>query len=187
MMHSSKLTRMTAFSLVISKLSLLIIIILIVINIYSWLEPKLILEKYGLGFSLTNRILLHFSENTLSSWKLTSGIFISTIPLLFLGGSLWAFHQLFGNYRKGDYFSKNTVKYLEYAGWGVIIWAMLDILFEPLLTVWLTMGAPAGQRFFSLSLSPSHLVAIFISVCLAVISRILYQACDIYDENKSII
>ncbi|MBI6547484.1 DUF2975 domain-containing protein [Xenorhabdus lircayensis] len=187
MMHSAKLTRMTTLSLVMSKLSLLIIVIMVAINILSWLEPKLILEKYGLGFSLTERILSHIDKNTLCAWTLTGGILISTIPLLSLIGSFWAFHRLFGNYRKGDYFSKHTVKYLEYAGWGVILWSVLDILCEPLLTVWLTMSAPAGERFITLSLTTGHFVAIFISVCLAIISRILYQACDMYDENQSII
>ncbi|MDX7999808.1 DUF2975 domain-containing protein [Xenorhabdus sp. Reich] len=187
MTHSEKLTRMTTISLVMSRLSLFIIIIIMAINILSWLEPKLILEKYGLGFLLTERILSHFIEETLSTWKLTGGILISTIPLLPLVGSFWAFHRLFGNYRKGDYFSKNTVKYLEYVGWGVILWGTLDILCEPLLTLWLTIGAPVGERFVSLSITTGHFVAIFISVCLAIISRILYQACDIYEENQSII
>ncbi|MDR0218765.1 MAG: DUF2975 domain-containing protein [Enterobacteriaceae bacterium] len=187
MMKTKKLTQITTLSLVMSKLSLLTIIIVMMINILSWLKPQLILEKYGLEISLTGRILSHFDYITFSTWKLTGGILISTIPLLFLSGSFWAFHRLFGNYRKGDYFSKHTVKYLEYAGWGVILWSVLDILCEPLLTLWLTIGAPVGERFFSLSLTSSHFVAIFISVCLAIISRILYQACDIYDENKSII
>ncbi|MBC8952472.1 DUF2975 domain-containing protein [Xenorhabdus sp. PB62.4] len=187
MMNTEKLTRITTLSLVMSKLSLLIIIAVMVVNIFSWLEPQLILEKYGLEISLTGRILSNFDHDALSTWKLTGGILISTIPLLSLSGSFWAFHRLFGNYRKGDYFSKRTVKYLEYAGWGVILWSVLDILCEPLLTLWLTMGAPVGERFFSLSLTSSHFVAIFISVCLAIISRILYQACDIYDENQSII
>ncbi|WP_099141776.1 DUF2975 domain-containing protein [Xenorhabdus kozodoii] len=57
---------------------------------------------------------------------------ISTIPLLSLIGRFFAFHRLFGNYRKGDYFSKRTVKYLEYAGWGVILWSILDIFCEPI-------------------------------------------------------
>ncbi|OTA15248.1 hypothetical protein Xvie_02914 [Xenorhabdus vietnamensis] len=186
-MRTSKLTRITTISLVMSKLSLLIIFAVIVMNITSWLEPKLILEKYGFEFSLTGRILSHFDKDTFSTWKLMGGILISTIPLLSLVGSFWAFYRLFGNYRKGDYFSKDTVKYLEYAGWGVVLWSILDIFCEPLLTLWLTMSAPAGERFISLSLTSSHFVAIFISVCLMIISRILYQACDIYEENQSIL
>ncbi|MDC9592719.1 DUF2975 domain-containing protein [Xenorhabdus sp. IM139775] len=186
-MPSEKLTRMTTLSLMMSKLSLLIIILMVTINIFSWLDPKLILGRYGLGFSLTERIVSNFDRDTLAAWKLTGGILISTIPLLSLVGSFWAFHRLFGNYRKGDYFSKPTVKYLEYAGWGIILWSILDILCEPILTGWLAIGAPAGKRFISLSLTTGHFVAIFISVCLTIISRILYQACDIYDENQSIV
>lgn len=187
MMPSGKLTRMTTLSLVMSRLSLLIIILMMVINIFSWLDPKLILGRYGLGFSLTERILSNFDWDTFTAWKLTGGILISTIPLLSLVGSFLAFHRLFGNYRKGDYFSKRTVKYLEYAGWGVILWSILDILCQPVLTLWLTIGAPVGERLISLSITTGHFVAIFISVCLAIISRILYQACDIYDENQSIV
>ncbi|MEQ2025687.1 DUF2975 domain-containing protein [Xenorhabdus szentirmaii] len=187
MTHSEKLTRITTLSLVMSKLSLLIIIIMIAINIFSWLEPKLILEKYGLGFSLTERILPYFDNVAFSFWKLTGGILISTIPLLSLAGSFWAFYRLFSKYRKGDYFSKGTVKYLEYAGWGVIFWSLLDVICEPLLTLWLTISAPAGERFLTLTVTGGHFVAIFISACLAIISRILYQACNIYEENQSII
>ncbi|OTA19361.1 hypothetical protein Xbed_02404 [Xenorhabdus beddingii] len=187
MKHTANPTRTATLSLVMSKLSLLLIIIVIAINIFSWLEPKLVLEKYGLGFALTERILSHLYRDNFSAWKLAGGILISTIPLLSLSGSFWAFHRLFGNYKKGDYFSKRTVKYLEYAGWGVIAWSILDILCQPLLTLWLTMGAPVGERLISLSITAGHFVAIFISVCLAIISRILYQACDIYDENQSII
>ncbi|WP_273575728.1 DUF2975 domain-containing protein [Xenorhabdus anantnagensis] len=186
-MHNSKLTRITTLSLLMSKLSLLIIIAVMVANVLSWLEPKLILEKYGLELALTGRILSHFDKDTFGAWKLMGGILISTIPLLSLVGSFWAFYRLFGNYRKGDYFSKGTVKYLEYAGWGVILWSILDILCQPLLTLWLTISAPVGERFISVSLTSSHFVAIFISVCLTIISRILYQACDIYEENQSIL
>ncbi|AOM39310.1 DUF2975 domain-containing protein [Xenorhabdus hominickii] len=186
-MSASKLTRMTTLSLVMSKLSLLIVFAVIVMNVISWLKPKLVLEKYGLELALTGRILSHFYEDTFSAWTLTGGILISTIPLLSLAGSFWAFYRLFGNYRKGDYFSKTTVKYLEYVGWGVILWSLLDIFCEPLLTLWLTMSAPVGERFISVSLTSGHFVAIFIAACMAIISRILYQACDIYEENKSIL
>ncbi|CDG20756.1 putative membrane protein [Xenorhabdus poinarii G6] len=186
-MHTSKLTRITTVSLLMSKLSLLIIFAVMVINVLSWLKPKFILEEYGLELALTGRALSHFDIEVFSTWKLIGGILISTIPLLSLAGSFWAFYRLFGNYKKGDYFSRITVKYLEYAGWGVILWSLLDIFCEPLLMLWLTLSAPVGERLISLSFTSSHFVAIFIAVCMAIISRILYQACDIYEENQSIL
>ncbi|WP_051690974.1 DUF2975 domain-containing protein [Photorhabdus australis] len=187
MTNSSKLDRMTSLSLIMSKFSLLVITVAIIINTFSWLKPELILEKYGLGYSLTGRILPNFDMYSFNWWQLTGGIFITSIPLSSLIFSLWALHQLFRRYGQGDYFSRKTAKHLGFAAWGVIAWSILDILCEPLLTLWLTMNASAGSHFISFSLTTGHFVAFFMSACLAIISRILYQACDIYAENQSII
>lgn len=187
MTDSSKLDRMANLSLVMSKFSLLVITVAIIINIFSWLKPELILEKYGLGFSLTERILPNFDIYSFSWWQLTGGILITSTVLSSLIFSLWALHQLFRSYSQRDYFSKKTARYLGFAGWGVIGWSMLDILCEPLLTLWLTMNESQGGYFISISLTTGHFVDFFMSACLAIISRILYQACDIYAENQSII
>ncbi|PHM73596.1 hypothetical protein [Xenorhabdus kozodoii] len=90
MIPSEKLTYMTTLSLVMSRLSLLIIILMIAINIFSWLEPKLILGRYGLGFSLTERILSSFDRGTLSAWRLTGGIFDIDDPTPIVD---WAFFR----------------------------------------------------------------------------------------------
>lgn len=89
--------------------------------------------------------------------------------------------------RGGEYFSSAAALHLGKVGKAVALWVLLDFLCEPLLSVWVTMNEPVGQRLITLSVTAPSFVALFLAACIAVIARILWQASEVDSENRTFV
>lgn len=171
--------------------TLWLVISMIVLNASIWIFPTLGSIKNGLGLSfflsdrLVSSVQLDFSS--FPWWQIGGAIFISSIPLVVLSSGLLNLRALFKNYSSGDYFSSHSSAYMEKAGRAVMLWVLLNFLSEPLLSLWITMREPVGQRFLSLSFQPSEVISVFIALCVMLIARILRRAAEINEENKSFV
>lgn len=164
------------------------VIFMLALNAANWFFPMLGMERggYGLSFSLTNKFFSmgRFNIMALSWWKAAGAIVLTSIPLVALSVGLLNLRSLFKEYAQGLYFSSTSSVYLERVGRSVLLWVLLSFLAEPLLGLWLSLGAPVGQRFFSLSIQSSELVSIFVAICIMLIARILRRAAAVDQENK---
>lgn len=188
MMETKKLAN-TAKSM--SLLTLALMAAMLLLNMAYWLWPNLTSIEGGLGFGfgLTDRLVPSLGIDVLAMpwWQTLGAMVISGLPLLVLALGLYQLYLLFTCYGQGDYFTVASALHLGKVGKAVALWVMLAFICEPLLSLWLTMTAPPGQRMVSLSLQPSAFVALFIAASVVMIARILGAASEVADENKQFI
>lgn len=191
MIHQSSTDRLAHFCQRMATVTLFFIVSMLLLNAACWLYPKLnsVEAGYGVGFALTDRLISHINIDVASFpwWQKLGGIVLSSLPLLALTIGLHALYNLFKVYGRKEYFSANTAIYLGKIGRGVMLWTILDLLCEPLLSMWLTLREPEGQRLITLSFDSGHIVALFLSACIAVIARILHQANEVHSENQKFV
>lgn len=183
--------RLAQLSQRMSLLTLLLIVVMLVLNTAVWLFPVLSssAEGLGFGFALSDRLIQERTAQValFPWWQIAGGIVLSSIPLVALAFGLNHLRQLFRNYARGEYFSSAAAQHLGKVGRAVALWVLLDFLCEPLLSVWVTMNEPVGQRLITLSLTPPSFVALFLAACIAVIARILWQASEMDSENRTFV
>ncbi|TFY86911.1 DUF2975 domain-containing protein [Pseudomonas kairouanensis] len=183
--------RLAQLSQRMSLLTLLLIITMLALNAAVWLFPVLSssADGLGLGFALSDRLIQGRAEQVAEFplWQVVGGIVLSSIPLMALASGLNHLRKLFKSYARGEYFSSTSAMHLGKVGKAVAIWVLLDFLCEPLLSVWVTMHAPVGERLITLSLTAPSFVALFLAACIAVIARILWQASEVDSENRTFV
>lgn len=171
--------------------TLLLIVAMVVINAATWFFPSLgsIDGGYGIAFSLSNQLIPGALGvvDSLPIWQRLGAVVISSIPLLVLARGLLSLRALFTSYANGDYFSAAAATHMEKMGRAVGYWVILNFVCEPLLSLWVTMLEPAGQRFISMSFTSSSIVALFVSACVIIIARILRRAASINQENQQFV
>jgi hypothetical protein len=182
--------RLAQLSQRMAVVTLLLIVAMLALNAALWLFPVIAGKNgWGLGFALTDRQLSDIADKAalFPWWQTTGGIVLSSVPLLALAFGLGHLRQLFQSYARGEYFSSEAARHLGKVGRAVAIWVLLDFLCEPLLSVWVTMNEPVGQRMISLSITAPSFVALFLAACISIIARILWQASEVDSENRTFV
>lgn len=183
--------RLAQLSQRMSLITLVLIISMLALNAAVWLYPILSSSTGGLGFgfALSDRQIQGRAEQValFPLWQTLGCIALSSIPLLALAVGLNHLRKLFQNYARGEYFSRVAAAHLGKVGKAVALWVLLDFLCEPLLSVWVTMNEPVGERLISLSVTAPSFVALFLAACIAVIARILWQASEVDSENRTFV
>jgi len=183
--------RIALLSQRMSLLTLLLIIAMLVLNTAVWLFPVLSSSTDGLGFgfALSDRQIQGRAEQValFPLWQTLGGIVLSSVPLMALASGLSHLRKLFQSYARGEYFSSMAALHLGKVGKAVAAWVVLDFLCEPMLSVWVTMNEPVGQRMISLSVTAPSFVALFLAACITIIARILLQASEVDSENRTFV
>ena len=174
-------------SRILATATLLLVAGMLLTNIAYWIAPNIIGTYVG-GFSLSAMPeILQANILLMPAWQIAGAIVLSSIPLLILARGLLALRSLFLAYSKGQYFSAESAELLGKVGKSVAYWVLTSLLLTPVMSVWLTMLRPAGERLFTLNFEPSHLVALFLSASLMIIARSLYNACSLARENQQFV
>lgn len=182
--------RLAQVSQRMAAVTLFLIVAMLAINIVLWLFPLLAAKDgWGLGFALTDRQLSHITDQAMLFpwWQILGGILLSSVPLLALAYGLGNLRRLFQNYSRGEYFSGESAVHLGRVGRAVALWVLLDFLCEPVLSFWVTMNAPIGERLITLSVTAPTFVALFLAACISIIARILGQASEVDSEYRTFV
>ncbi|WP_375379838.1 DUF2975 domain-containing protein [Pseudomonas hormoni] len=173
-----------------AAVTLFLIVAMLAINIVLWLFPFLAAKDgWGLGFALTDRQLSQITDQAMLFpwWQTLGGMLLSSVPLLALAYGLGHLRRLFQNYSRGEYFSSEAAIHLGLVGRAVALWVLLDFLCEPLLSLWVTMNAPIGERLLTISITAPTFVALFLAACISIIARILRQASEVDSEYRTFV
>nr|WP_256669055.1 DUF2975 domain-containing protein [Pseudomonas sp. C2B4] len=173
-----------------AAVTLFLIVAMLAINSALWLFPFLAAQDgWRLGFALTDRQLSPITEQAMLFpwWQKLGGILLSSVPLLALAYGLAHLRRLFQSYSRGDYFSSAAAVHLGLVGRAVALWVVFDFLCEPLLSLWVTMNAPVGERLITISVTAPTFVALFLAACIAIIARILRQASEVDSEYRNFV
>jgi len=182
--------RLAHLSQRMAAVTLLLIVVMLALNAALWVFPIIASKNgWGLGFALSERRLSDIADRAalFPWWQTLGAIALSSVPLLALALGLGHLRQLFQSYARGEYFSSEAARHFGKVGRAVAIWVLLDFLCEPLLSVWVTMLEPVGQRMMSLSITAPSFVALFLAACISIIARILLQASEVDSENRTFV
>ena len=184
------LDRLTRFSQRMATITLCLLLAMLLLNAAYWLFPSLAAnEGYGFEFSISNSLIIAMGADLYSFpwWQITGGIILSSVPLVALALGLNHLRKLFQTYAQRAYFSDIAAHHLGKMGQYVAIWTVLELLCQPLLSYWLTMQEPVGQRMVTLGIDTGNIVALFLAACIAVIAQILKQASKLHCENQQFV
>ncbi|WP_227627350.1 DUF2975 domain-containing protein [Klebsiella michiganensis] len=174
-----------------STATLFLIIAMIFLNSLCWVFPSLssVSDGYGLSFSLTDNLLSDPEINikSLQWWQIVGGMVISGIPLFVLSRGIYNLRILFKLYSQRIYFSLESASLLGNVGKSVIVWNILSLLFQPVLSYWLTFCEGEGNRIISVGFDSQDVVTIFTAVCIILISNIFRLAVSLQEENEQFV
>jgi hypothetical protein len=184
------LDRLTRFSQRMATVTLCLLFALLLLNASSWLFPSFAANQgYGFDFSISNSLINSLGADLYSFpwWQIAGGIILSSVPLLALALGLYHLRKLFQTYAQRAYFSGIAAHHLGKMGQYVAIWTILELLCQPVLSYWITLHEPVGQRMVTLGIDTGNIIALFLAACIAVIAQILKQASKLHCENQQFV
>ncbi|MEB7885405.1 DUF2975 domain-containing protein [Serratia fonticola] len=184
------LDRLTRFSQRMATITLCLLLAMLLFNATYWLFPSLAAnDGYGFHVSISNELIsaLGVDLYLFPWWQIAGGIIFSSVPLLALALGLYHLRKLFQTYAQRAYFSGTAAHHLGKMGQYVAIWTILELLCQPVLSYWITMHEPVGQRMVTLGIDTGNIVALFLAACIAVIAQILKQASKLHYENQQFV
>lgn len=100
---------------------------------------------------------------------------------------LWKIRALFACYALGEVFSERPARHIRWAGFAMVLNALLTIVTYSLGSLVLTYDNPAGQKQFAVALSSDLFFVFLTGGLLMVIGQVLHEACRISTENRQFI
>lgn len=100
---------------------------------------------------------------------------------------LWQLWQLFGDYGRGDVFSRRALKHLRRFSVGVLVSAALAPLAQTAATLAVTLGNAPGQRQLVIGLSSDDYTRVLVGAVLVAITSVMAQAVQVAEENAEFV
>ena len=104
-----------------------------------------------------------------------------------LMGLMWHVRALFGLYAKGQVLTAPPANEISYIGKFLFASAVFGVLADPLFSILLTSGNPAGQRTFALMLSSGDFAYAIGGGLLWLIAWVMQEAVRMADDSARII
>lgn len=175
-------TKLAGLSRVMSILSLLgmAIIPALVTAIFLYPDPTqfLMLRLDHVGVDLTSQIPLQSRVDALAC---------EAAPLGFSVWALWSLHRLFTNYARGDVFSPQTLRHLNYVASALFLGVLANLVMQAPISYLLTWRLGPHHRSISLSFGSNDAVWLFIAGAVLVIARVMAEARRVADENAAFV
>ena len=149
-----------------------------------WLYPLVI--TYSIFFQINALIELGVFDRLISSSTIHSTHFswlhrgvivlIEWIPMTF---TLLIFHRLaklFKLYQRGHLFEMDNIKVIKQISIFMIIGELIELIYQPLMTIALTFHNPAGQHIASISMGSTNINSLITAFIILVASWIMKEA-----------
>lgn len=114
-------------------------------------------------------------------------IMIATLSYFAPAFILCGAYLVFGAFRRGDPFRKETVRSVRFLGMTIIVYALSKIITYSLVVLVLTYDNPPGTKELSLVVNGHTLVTLMIGIIILAVGHILIQASKIAEENRQFI
>ncbi|HDG1693116.1 TPA: DUF2975 domain-containing protein [Kluyvera georgiana] len=168
--------------------TMMLLIAVVLINSLVLFFPALSFsdELRGIRLSLYDQRLsaLNVSLRTLPWWQAAGVGVISLLVMAPLCYSLYQLRSLFKAYAQRNYFSASSAQYMSRVGGSLVVWTVMNLLADPVISYWLTLLNPPGEREILFGFELQHIIWIFISLCVMAVAKILEKASVLYEENK---
>lgn len=112
---------------------------------------------------------------------------IGVLPVCCASYGLVCAMRCFAGFSQGEYFSLRTVKYLRGFAAGIFASVIMGLLASALMSLVLTVGAPAGRRALSLGLGSNELLTLLFAGMVWQIAAIMAKAVALAEENAQFV
>ncbi|MBN8182396.1 DUF2975 domain-containing protein [Roseibium aggregatum] len=99
----------------------------------------------------------------------------------------WNIRQVFKRFQKMEFFSPKTLANVFSFGIWLIVFAVFDLISDPIGSVLLTYDFPPGQRTVDISLDGGEIFFLVLGALMLLFGWILREAALIADENQQFI
>jgi len=154
----------------------IVFILIPVINALVWLFIN------GISDEMQKNILPHYVRLPLPAQARLLGFIVSMLPAGITMYGTWAVVRLFRLYEKGQIFREANVHCFRDISRALIIWCVVRLISDPLMSIALTLHHPPGQRMLSLGLRSMDITALLVGFALAVIAWVMEEGRKLQEE-----
>ncbi len=112
---------------------------------------------------------------------------LAAIAFSLLLAAGWNIRQVFKRFQKMEFFSPKTLANVFSFGIWLIVFAVFDLISDPIGSVLLTYDFPPGQRTVDISLDGGEIFFLVLGALMLLFGWILREAALIADENQQFI
>lgn len=109
------------------------------------------------------------------------------VAIACLSLSIWNIRQVFKRFQMMEFFSPKTLANVISIGVWLIIFAVFDLISDPIGSVILTYDLPPGERSLEVSLDGAEIFCFILGALMLLFGWILREAALIADENRQFV
>lgn len=112
------------------------------------------------------------------------GFAVSALPMLVELFILISLIKLFKLYEQGEIFSLNNVRYIRNIGYALMASQIVDLIYQALMGLALTLNNPHGHRYMKISIDQNNFAILFAGCIVILISWIMAEGCKLREEQQ---
>lgn len=109
------------------------------------------------------------------------------IAVALLSLAVWNIRQVFKRFQAMEFFSPKTLANVISIGVWLIVFAIFDLISDPIGSVILTYDFPPGERLVEITLDGAEIFCLVLGTLMLLLGWILREAALIADENRQFV
>lgn len=123
----------------------------------------------------------------MATWRIALAVVVGMLPVCGMAYGLLRARQCFQGFVRGEVFSLGAVRHLRGFAGGLLASSVAGLLAPTLLSVLLTLGAPAGGHSLAVALGAQHLLMLLFAGIVWQIAHAMTRAVEMADDHAQII
>lgn len=118
---------------------------------------------------------------------LFAGFMSSLLPCAVMVFGVWQLRGLFQLYERGEVFTHGNCDYLRRMSYALLMWPVVSMAFDALLSFATTIGNPPGERYVSIGFHLPELTLFILGGVFVVIARVMTAGCELAEDQAQIV
>ncbi len=157
-----------------------------VVLCWIWFQGPNGFLAQGLGFSVQHFLPGNMGSQVLEPLSLTQKLFgfgVAWIPAIVGMTIAFSLMRLFACYERGDIFTQSSIRYIKRAGLMMLIWAILNPIYQVFISFAVTVGNPVGERLIAISIGPDYVRNLITGGIVFLIAYIMQEGVKLREEQ----
>lgn len=122
-------------------------------------------------------------HETISNLQILLAVLTNMLPVGTAMYVIFTFRRLFTLYEKGVIFTRQNVTCYRHIGYGTLIYALTDLVYNTALSVILTFHRPEGERQLQITIGTVDLTTLSVAIMVLLISWVMNEAAQMEEER----
>jgi hypothetical protein len=139
-----------------------------------------------LGASRQSFLPSNLGDQALQPFSSSETLFsfgVAWIPTLLGMTIAFSLMRLFACYEQGAIFAEESIRHLRRVGAVMLLWAILNPLYQLLISFAVTFDNPVGERLIALSIGPDYFLNLIVSGIVFLIASIMQEGLKLKEEQ----